>query len=572
MVDVLGLQASKILDPRLNNAGFSGYAMSMGGATITYKRQNANSSSGNNSNLSFSPIINTTSVLDRRIMTEVNMVLTFTGTTTADNLLKDGHDAPRQFSSIVSNLSLRLNQENISEEPKDTVHWLARFVEHEKQYQNLSLVPFFASPDRTQSYEEAQGSDWNSLGGFTYSDPTRITRGLYDLEIVSNTPISAVVHLKIFDYLWLSPMVYDNNLYEGIPNISDFNLTYNFDSRLSRIWSHSNAGGSTITNLQVQIGQCFLNYTEITPPASVQIPKSIILPYHEKDKLITNTNSSIPPGSTAELFSTNFSLTTVPTKCIIYAKETESSFNDLESQINKPDVYGSIESISISYANQNSLFSNCNQEQLYMISQQNGVNMSFQEWKGQTHQYSDTEPGGSKRVGLTGSIFCFDFGRDCSVNNPSLLTGVSSNVDFKIDKIKIRNTSNRTIVYDIYVFMINDAVLEIELGKCRKFRSMVLPSEAIMAPIETHDERSLLKGGNFKGFLKNFMSGLVKSPIARGIATATADQLLKSPERDLLRKYTGIGVTGSGVVGSGVSGSGVSGNALVGKRQLRQRM
>ena len=120
--------------------------------------------------------------------------------------------------------------------------------------------------------------------------------------------------------------------------------------------------------------------------------------------------------------------------------------------------------------------------------------------------------------------------------------------------------------------MINDAVLEIELGKCRKFRSMVLPSEAIMAPIETHDERSLLKGGNFKGFLKNFMSGLVKSPIARGIATATADQLLKSPERDLLRKYTGIGVTGSGVVGSGVSGSGVSGNALVGKRQLRQRM
>lgn len=571
MADLLGLQASKILDPRLNNDGFQGYAMNMGGATVNYKRQNANSSSGNNSNLSFSPIIATTSVLDRRIMTEVNMVLTFTGSVTppaTGNLLKEGHDAPRMFSSIVSNLSLRLNQENLTEEPKDTCHWMARFVENDKQTKSLSIVPFFAAPDRTQSYEEAQGTHWNALGGFSYSSPTDINRGLYDIDIVSNTATSAVVNLKIFDYLFLSPMVYNNELYEGIPNISDFNLTYNFDSRLARIWSHSNAGGSTISNLQVSIGQAFLNFTEITPPASVNIPKSIILPYHEKDKFITNTNSSIAPNTVGDLFSTNFSLTTVPTKCIIFAKEAESQFNDLESQINKPDVYGSIESISITYANQNSLFANCNQEQLYMISEQNGVNMSFQEWKGQTTQYNNTEPGGKKRYGLTGSIFCFDFGRDCSVNNPSLLTGVSSNTDFKIDRIKIKNTSNRPIVYDLYVYMVNDAVLEIELGRCRKFRSMVLPSEAITAPIQAHDERELLKGGNFKSFLKNFMTGLVKHPVTKAVASNTADQLLGQPERDLLRKYTGIGVTGSGVVGTGV----VTGNALVGKRQLRQRM
>jgi len=562
MVDVLGLKASKILDPRLNNDGFAGYAMNMGGATVNYKRQNSNSSSGNNSNLSFSPIISTSSVLDRRIMTEVNLTLTFTGTTTSGNLLKEGHDAPRMFSSIVSNISLRLNQENISEEPKDVAHWMSRFVDQEKQYKSMSIVPFFGSPDRTQSYEEAVGSHWNSLGGFSYSSFNEINRGLYPVDIVSNTPTGAVVNLKIFDYLFLSPMVYDNQLYEGIPNVSDFNLTYNFDSRLARIWSHSNAGGSTITNLNVSIGQAFLNFCEITPPASINIPKSIILPYNEKDKFVTNTNVTVAPDTVGELFSSNFSLTTVPTKCIIYVKETESAFNDLESQINKPDCYASIESISITYANQNSLFANCNAEQLYMISEQNGVNMSVEEWKGQTTQYSNTEPNGKKRYGLTGSIFCFDFGRDCSVNNPSLLTGVSSNIDFKIDKIKVRNTSNRSITYDVYVYMINDAVLEIQLGSCRKFRSMVLPSEAIVAPIGEHDERLLLKGGNFKGFLKNFMSGLVKSPVTRAVATATADQLLQSPERDLLRKYTGVGVVGSGVTG----------NALVGKRQLRQRM
>lgn len=567
MTDILGLKASKNLDARLNLAGYTGFDIPMGGSQVNYRRQASNSSSGNTSNITFNPVINTTSVLDRRIFTEINFRLTFTGTVTSGNLLKAGMDAPRSLGAIVSNTQLNINNQSITQESRYINHWLSHFSSSSDMANALTLAPYMGAYDNTQSYEEADGTFFNSLGDFTYSTPHQSNRGLYKVNVVSNTPTAAIVELVLFDYVYLSPMVYDNTKhYEGIPNISSLELQYTFQQN-QRIWSHSNAGGSTITDLQVEINQGFLNFTEITPPASVSVPRSVVLGYHEIERRLTNTNSSIASGSTGVLFSNTYTLNTVPLKAVIYAKERQSDFNSLESLVNKPDVYGGIKKISIQYANQTALFSNCSQEALYLISSQNGVMGSLESWGGKTTRYDDTA--GSVAVGLHGSIFCFDFGRDISVSNPSLLPGVSSNVDFSITECLVENTSGRTIVYDLEVFFIYQSAVEVELGKARPFRSMLIPTEVISAPIDDNSDRDGMSGGNFKGFIKSFMTGLVKNPITRAIATSTADQLLGSPERDLLRKYTGIGVVGSGVVGSGVVGSG---NALVGKRQLRQRM
>lgn len=560
MADILGLKSSKNLDPRLNLAGYTGFDMPMGGSQINYRRQASNSSSGNTSNITFNPVINTTSVLDRKLFTEINFRLTFTGTATADNLLKSGMDAPRSIGAIVSNTQLNINNQSITQESRYINHWLSHFSSSSDMTNALSLAPYMGAYDHTQSYEESDGTFFNSLGDFQYSTPTQTNRGMYKVNVVSNTPTGAVVDLVLFDYVYLSPMVYDNTKhYEGVPNISSLELQYTFQ-QIQRVWSHSNAGGSTITDLQVEINQGFLNFIEITPPPSVSVPRSVVLGYHEIERRLTNSNVGIASGTTGNLFSNTYTLNTVPLKAVIYAKERQSDFNSLESLVNKPDVYGGIKKISIQYANQTALFSNCNTEQLYLISSQNGVMGSLESWAGKTTRFDDTV--GSVDIGLHGSVFCFDFGRDISVSNPSLLPGVSSNVDFSVTECLVENTSGRTIVYDLEIFFIYQSAIEIELGKARPFRSMVLPSEAVSAPIDDNSDKDAMNGGSFKGFVKSFMSGLVKNPIARAVATATADQLLESPERDVLRKYTGIGVTGNGVTG----------NALVGKKQLRQRM
>lgn len=563
MADILGLKVVKQLDPRLSIAPHAGYSVNYGGAQLNYRHQISNSSSGNTSGIVFNPVINTTSVIDRKLFTEINFKLTFTGTTTSGNLLKRGYDAPRSLGSIVSQCQVSINGHPIVQESKYVNHWLAHFNEQSKMAGALTLAPQMGSYDMTQTYEEADGTFFNSLGDFQYSTPNQTNRGMYKLNIISNTPLSAVVELTLFDYIYLSPMVYDNTrLYEGIPNISSFQIQYTFQ-QLQRIWSHSNKGDSIISDLQVEVNQGYLNFTEITPPPQIVLPRTTILNYNEYERRLTNTNQSVTAGGTGVLQSNAITLNTIPLKAVIFAKERDADFNSLESFVNKPDVYAGIKKISINYANQSSLFQTCTQEQLYLISSQNGVQGSVESWCGKTQRYDDTL--GKIPIGLHGSIFCFDFGRDISQQNPSLLPGVSSNVDFSIAECVIENTSNRTIVYDLEIHFIYEAVFEIELGVSRPYRSMVLPSEVITAPLS--DEPDSMSGGSFKGFLKNFMSGLYKNPIARAIATSTADQLLGSPERDLLRKYTGVGVSGSGVVGMGVSG-----NALVNKKQIRTRM
>lgn len=560
MTDVLGLNASKSVDPRLNISGYTGFQTKVGGSQINYRHQKANSSAGSTSGITFNPVINTTSILDRKIYTEIHFRLNFTGTTTAGNLLKSGMDAPRSLGSIVSQCQVSLNNHPITQESKYINHWLAHFNSSEDMKNALTLAPQFGAYDNTQSYEEADGTFFNSLGDFSYSSPNQTNRGMYKVTIVSNTPTNAVVDLVMLDYIYISPMVYDNTKqYEGIPNVSSLQINYTFQ-QIQRIWSHSNAGGSTITDLQVAVNDGYLNFTEITPPPSVAVPRKTILEYHEYERKQTNTNILIPAGGTATLQSNSYTLNTIPLKCVVIAKERESDFNNLESFVNKPDVYGGIKKISIQYANQSSLFQTCQQEQLYLISSQNGVSGSLESWCGKTQKYDDTA--GSVNVGLHGSIFCFDFGRDISQQNPSLLPGVSSNVDFSITECIVENTSNRDITYDLEIYFTYEAAIEVELGVARPFRSMLLPTEAVTAPLVDTSADDAMNGGSFKGFVKSFMSGLVKNPIARAVATATADQLLESPERDVLRKYTGIGVTGNGVVG----------NALVGKKQLRQRM
>jgi hypothetical protein len=134
--------------------------------------------------------------------------------------------------------------------------------------------------------------------------------------------------------------------------------------------------------------------------------------------------------------------------------------------------------------------------------------------------------------------------------------------------MEVENTSDRTIVYDVEVFFIYEATFEIELGKARPFRSMILPAEVMDYPItESKSKEVNLHGGGWKGILKKALTGLRDSPVARRLASNVADEFLEKEERDVLRKYAGVGM-----VGNGVSGSGLTGNRLIKKNTLKNRM
>jgi hypothetical protein len=570
MVDALKIDTSRVLDSRLYNKNEVEYTTGMGASHVNYKRQASNSSSGNTSSITFNPVINSTSILDRKMFIEIKFLLTFTGTTTGGNLLKSGYDAPRSFQAIVSNTQLNINTQSVTQESRYLYHWLAHTNNIEMMKNSLTLSSYMASPDYTQSYEVADGSQFNSLSDFNTSSVNNTGRGMYNLRVISNTPTGASVELIMYDYIYLSPMVYDNsNLYQGIPNISSLELQYTLQ-QIERIWSHSNAGGGNITSLDVAIPQAFLNFIELTPGVQTLPPPITLLPFVEYDRRLTNTSVSIPAGATStDLFSGAYTLNTIPRRCVIFAKERASDIQTLSQLINKPDVYGSIQKISIQFANQNSLFSTATPEQLYLISSRNGYAGSLESWKGETQVYDDVNPLGYNTIGLSGSVFIFDFSTDVSVSDPSLLPGVASNVDFQITQLVVKNTSDRNISYDVEVYFVYDSVIEISLGQSRQYRSLLLPVDVLDYPIvqDSDVEEAGVSGQGFKSMLKGALSGLRKNRLLKKGATVLADAFIDPPERDMLRKYTGVGVVGNGVVGNGVVG-----NALVKKRNLRERM
>ena len=160
----------------------------------------------------------------------------------------------------------------------------------------------------------------------------------------------------------------------------------------------------------------------LTPPASVPLPPKNIVPYMEFPRLITSSLPSIAStlgvasssakwtgGTGTSIQSNTFTLNSIPDLLMLYLKpptynttvfsSTPYTLGPTSWDSTIGDFTLPIQNIQMSWDNFGGLLTNATQFQLYKMSIENGLNMSFAEWCGEG-RYFTTKFGGLGTVPL----------------------------------------------------------------------------------------------------------------------------------------------------------------------------
>lgn len=255
-------------------------------------------------------------------------------------------------------------------------------------------------PDQYQQYAEQIGKNNNPMSQYGTS-MFQQSRGDVEYIITANTQTSAALTIR-----WQEPLMYPGLFQlngepfkKGFVNVQNINIQITFQN-LQNIFAIANfalptryAGNPIIvnsvtpTNAQLQL--IFLTPTVALPPVPL-VNKYNYMNYYNnnvpaaQNVAPSNSNSAI----TGPVASGNFQLNTIPQRILIYinrAKNLPSTPATL-AVYNQSDCFAPIDNVQISFSNQTGLLGGFNSYQLWQMSCQNGLMMSYRQW--QTYQGS----------------------------------------------------------------------------------------------------------------------------------------------------------------------------------------
>jgi len=564
----------KILDPRTDVNEKQYFAILKGGKQVNMRE--IPSTTFSNSSAQFSnPPPSPQIFFSRRVMLKQPVTITFSGDSNDANrnLLQSGADAFRAFplASVMNTLDVSINGVSTSLNVNDLIKPLLLYHNNARnlgQREN-SLSPSYM--DQTQSYADLDGSIRNPLASFFDSNAgAYMGRGGFPYDSFSNTPTGAVLTATLTEELFISPLIFGGAEGSSFLGVQNFVANIVWDSNLSRIWSHSSASSSTITSIDVVLGQPSLLYTYITPSILQPLPASIAFSYNDIQRYPTDLNSSVASDAQVTLSSSNIQLNAIPSFVYIFARKRNQdlTFNDTDS-------YFSIEQINVNWSNNNGELGDSSKQQLYDVSRRNGVNLSWTEWSGEnTYSYLGNT---TTRINSVGSVLALAWGLDIGLNEDEC-SGLLGTFQLQI-KAVCKNVSQSAISPTLYIVVITPGTFTITNNTAMKDVGVINKENVLDAQqiegVEYNDlRRGLMSGGlNFKKLFKKGLRHVRKrilplvSEFAPQYATQ-ADVLQRAlkPVRRRKRKTKGSALVG------GCRGRALVGGKMMTKAELMRRL
>lgn len=414
----------QVVDPVINfdNANKKIFAVFKGGNEITYQSFDAVSVSQNSIKFNnINPPLSDTVVDRDHVLLEITYQIDFTGNAPAGiALLQSGYDSLRSYPNarMTESIKTHINSTTLTMDTRKVIDPILRYHNdcNSREY-FYSLTP--SQVDQSQSYDDLIGTIRNPLSYYGDSPDCSVEgRGSFSYNSYTNNistgilnDTTAQINVTVTEPLFLSPFGFKNNIYKsmGLVGIETLTMTLNLLSEKYLIWCHSNAGGVTITddNINVQILGARLYFKYITPPLSFNIPRIIPYNFQTLDFLPSSPNiAPIPPGGLLNKYRINpINLGVIPRRMYIYV-----SRRDDEKTSSSTDTFFSIEDISVFLGNSAANLGNASKKQLYDISRKNGCNMSYNQWSGGPTSFFN---GSSlKDISTVGSVLALDFGED----------------------------------------------------------------------------------------------------------------------------------------------------------------
>jgi hypothetical protein len=552
------VECFSIYEPRMNlsNVAQRQYAIVRGGNTITPYKYPATSYSNNSVQFTCTPPSRST-VLDRIAIVKFPVQLEFVGLVPNTGLLlnKQG-DAFRAWpiSSCTNSLVAQINGYGVSIEMSKIIHALTRFNQpHDLRNTFLSLTT--QMDDNCQDYRCMLPNNQNPLGLFGDVDKYP-ARGAYPMTISqtagdgATSPSTATVTANLYEYVVLPPFIYDGNESGGLTHLDTLTFTYSFGD-LRRMWSHcststggSNAETNPITQLNISLSQPEMNLFYLTPRLTDYVPSTLVYPYYQITNYITQNNSQYQFNDSFKMVSNVIQLQSIPNKIICYVKQSNSVITqDLRYLISLTDSFAQITSCSINWNNINGIYSNSDQIHLWSTAIQNGLTMSYEEWNGSLNSFNTDQNG--KNIALTGSILCFEPGKDLPLRDdeaPGMLGQYNLQISLDCVNINPYSTVNypASVAYteanvkmqpELNIVCIYEGILTIQDNSTLAQIGVVSKQDALTAPIRydyCFSAMEAMYGGNFftkvRDWVKNKAIPWVKEhgPQIASVARAVA--------------------------------------------------
>ena len=440
----------------------------------------------------------TSTIVDRRMKVRCYLDITTNG-----NLQIGTNDALRQFpiASITDVLTVQINGETVSDNVADKIHALLCYGnDAQKRHETVSTSP--AMPDGYQRYSDwaTYGSSKNALAEYGETGVDE-GRGGFPIQVISATNFRVVVTEPLFLSPFLTGLTHQD---EGFVNVNQMNISFRWKSDLSKVLSHSSLGNS-ITSVTVSMYRApELLTTFITPDLTQPIPELQILPYHKSQEYIKQV-STLANGASTKVISDSIKLSQIPRKMYLFCRHQRSTANQ-----NVADSFLRIDALSLLWNNQSGLFSSASEQDLYEISQSNGLNLSYPQWR----KYR-------------GGVFCCEFGKDIGLQDTEA-PGVQGQYTMQI-QMDVTNVSGANYDAEFYVVFVNEGTFSISEQFARANLGNLTPEMVLKAkgdPQIHHIQYEQLQGGSFFSSLKNIVSkvahgvgAVARSPVGEAVST-----------------------------------------------------
>jgi hypothetical protein len=505
------------------------YAVLKGGNSVSFKQYTTTSISS--SSITFScPPPSSNIFVDRKIymLLPTRLVINASGES-ATNILLAHEDAPRAFpiSGSIETMQIAINGQSFSIFMADMIHALSHFNTNE----NLLNADYSLSPcyyDQSQNYNDLVNGIRNPLANYDSGlDHNASQRGAFPFKIVSNTPTQAVVDMVLIEPLWISPLHWGCQNAKGLYNCTTMDFNFTFLTNGNRFWSHAT---STARNTLTSVNAYFSNFTAVnaTPfsysynqplllfkyitPDSIQVlSPNMPLTYPYFDVQRYPTDFSISGNGTQPVNSQNLQLNSIPRMIYVYGRRNN---NSLYSAIGSTytDTYLGIESISLTFSNYSGLLSSASKHQLFLMSQKNGIGMSWNQWSGEL-QYPSSGFSGTQ-YGTIGSILAIEMATDIGLPSNSA-PGLQGQYNLQMT-VNFKDFSGSAIDATMYIIIVSEGSMTIPaLNSCTRQLGVITQNDILDAqrqPGVSYDDirETPYNGGNFLSNLKNFGQKLNK--------------------------------------------------------------
>lgn len=457
------------VDPRIDFSKDGVFAIGAAGERVTYRNIQSQNFSG--SNISITEKQSMGVAIASKWFMNVKFRVDFSGTPALnETLIQLGtNDAPRfmPLTSITKTITVDLNDEKFTTGINDYHDALMRYNESDDYMGfDLSTCPSFL--DTYQSYNDyaaggSYGSALNPLGKYGENSIQEPLRGGYEIDEIVNpngdgTPKTGYVVFRSREPVLLSPLTWGHYNTKALVGIKSFAVNYDFDSKMSRVWSHNPAAVPLFTVTGVAVQAASLELVYITPKSTIPIFPVQRYPLANVYK-VTKALGTLNAGITENYVSDSMPLYGVPKRIYIFARRSNETRTFAD-----PDVFARISKLNLYFNNSDGNFSQATDFQLYQVSRENGYRRSYPAF----HFYE-------------GSVMCIDFSKDMPLL-PNEGVGSNENIQFQYN-LELTNTSTAPINYTLFTIVIFEGLLTIRNGVLIREINVVSPKDIVDSKI-----------------------------------------------------------------------------------------